>query len=70
MMLDRYDRLVIDLDTLEEFIRDLADNGLRADLNPTIMNTTTTYMELTNYLKGLDGGLRERAKKILEEVNS
>lgn len=55
---------------LYEFAKDIQLRGLRHDLNPTVnfgVSVHEMYSNLTNYLRGADKSLRERAQRILSE---
>lgn len=61
--------LVAEVRRLRATLQDIADHGLRADLNPTVssaMDGGGTYRELTAYLRRLDSTLRERARRALD----
>lgn len=55
---------------LEMFVRDISTNGLRHDMNPTMMGDSLTepaqmYSFLTNYFKRAETDLRHRAEDAL-----
>lgn len=62
------DDLAARLEWAEAFIRDLAEHGLRADLNPTVnmFSADTVYTHLVEYLTRLDTGISARARRALD----
>lgn len=50
-----------------EFTKDLAENGLRFDLNPTMMwnDESTLSAAYVSYIKRMDASIRERANAVL-----
>lgn len=57
-------------DALREFIKDLAENGTRFDLTPTLamgangMSGNASY----DYIKRMDESIRKSAKKVLRDT--
>jgi hypothetical protein len=50
------------------FVKDVAEHGLRCDLNPTISmsgDQNKVYEQLSNYLSRVDAQMRENAKAVL-----
>ena len=62
------DKLTAERDRLRAALQDIADHGLRADLNPTapMHNTGQLYDHLVGYLRRCDAGIREQARRALE----
>lgn len=54
---------------LHAFVEDLAKNGLRFDLTPTVMgkDTATMYADMTRYLRRIETSIRTRAAAALAE---
>lgn len=57
-------------DRLRAVLRDFAEHGLRHDLNPTMRNVNATgvrvYAWFSEYMKGADAQVRERARRALD----
>jgi hypothetical protein len=60
--------VIAERERLRALVEDLADRGLRADLNPTIDGNTDVYAQMTRYLRRLDATVRERARRALAPV--
>ncbi len=58
-------------DAAEAVLRDFASHGVRADLTPTLNGASTEvlYAGIYAYLERIDGSVRERARRALEEVD-
>jgi len=56
--------------TPEEFIKDLAENGIKFDLNPTVSfnNKIALVRSYTEYQKRIDIAMRERAQKAIDNM--
>jgi hypothetical protein len=61
-------RMTAEVRRLRTLVEDLADRGLRADLNPTIDGSSDVYAQMTHYLRRLDATVRERARAALAPV--
>lgn len=57
------------LEVLENFVADLAEHGLRADLNPTAnfqVSADQMYTWFSTYMRGADKILQTRAREVLQ----
>lgn len=59
--------LLAEVKTLRAALTDIAEHGLRADLNPTVQfgDDDHVYTQLTDYLRRCDAHIRERAQSAL-----
>lgn len=61
----------LDVDIMYEHIKDLAENGLRCDLTPTLMHLNDPIKvaeQMYAYLKRQDEYIRKEAQRALDDV--
>ncbi|TFJ92156.1 hypothetical protein [Lentibacillus salicampi] len=62
---ERTEQLESENERMREVLKDFANNGTKHDLNPTLVMDGKEYFQLLDYIKNMDGYVRNTAKQAL-----